>query len=83
MRGEFLRGHDAGRGVDSGRVFGTFQGDELRSHKHDLSRLASYHDDGGGGYSLRTEGSETEETGFFGGNETRPRNVAMLFCVKF
>jgi hypothetical protein len=31
-RGEFTRGYDDGRGVDSGCVFGTHQGDTLRDH---------------------------------------------------
>lgn len=34
LRGEFIRGWDDGRGVDSGRVFATFQGDLLGSHNH-------------------------------------------------
>ncbi|MDU7840342.1 MAG: phage tail protein [Pantoea sp.] len=34
LRGEFIRGWDDGRGVDSGRSIFSFQADELRSHNH-------------------------------------------------
>lgn len=34
LRGEFLRGWDDGRGVDSGRVIKTSQSDETKSHYH-------------------------------------------------
>ena len=34
MRGEFIRGFDNGRGVDSGRSIGTFQTAENNSHSH-------------------------------------------------
>lgn len=33
-RGMFLRGFDAGRGVDPGRAFASFQDDEIDSHNH-------------------------------------------------
>ncbi|AIX32965.1 tail collar domain protein [Synechococcus phage ACG-2014f] len=34
LRGEFIRGFDNGRGVDSGRAILTAQGDEFESHTH-------------------------------------------------
>ena len=37
MRGEFPRGWDDARGVDSGRVFGAFQGGLLPSHTHTMA----------------------------------------------
>ena len=37
LRGEFIRGWDAGRGVDPGRGFATFEGDSFRSHKHGIT----------------------------------------------
>lgn len=36
-RGEFIRGLDNGRGIDSGRVLGSNQSDEFRSHGHTAS----------------------------------------------
>lgn len=37
LRGEFVRGWDDGRGVDSGRALGSSQADELASHGHNAS----------------------------------------------
>jgi len=34
LRGQFIRGWDAGRGLDSGRNFGTSQTDAFKSHTH-------------------------------------------------
>jgi microcystin-dependent protein len=82
LRGEFIRGWDAGRGVDSGRSFGSAQADELKSHNHTVTTL-------GGASAVRPEdvgagnvGSKTSTTSSTGGNETRPRNIAMLYCIK-
>lgn len=36
LRGEFIRGWDDGRGVDTGRVFGSAQTDEFQSHTHSV-----------------------------------------------
>ena len=34
LRGEFIRGWDDGRGLDTGRAFGSYQGDQLQEHRH-------------------------------------------------
>ena len=91
MRGEFLRGHDAGRGADSGRVFGASQGDSFRRHDHSgvlgkstsgRRRVTSFLEIGDD--TLHATGNNTtDKTYKKGGDETRPRNLAMLFCVKF
>lgn len=81
LRGEFVRGWDDGRGVDAGRGFGSWQADELREHSHSFKEY--YNDvcyDGGGTSPTRNRDAETGSTG---GNETRPRNRAMLACIKF
>ena len=44
MRGEFPRGWDDGRGVDSGRSFGSAQLDQMQSHDH-FSGMASNNDE--------------------------------------
>jgi len=36
MRGEFARGWDDGRGVDTGRAFGSAQDDAMQGHRHDF-----------------------------------------------
>jgi microcystin-dependent protein len=37
LRGEFMRGWDDSRGVDSGRGFGSFQADEFEAHNHNYT----------------------------------------------
>ena len=88
MRGEFPRGWDDGRGVDSWRSFGTAQGDELKSHRHDVN--AELPDNGGpngrpmwAGRRLNNTTNLFGRTQFTGGDETRPRNIALLACIKF
>lgn len=82
LRGEFVRGWDDARGVDGGRAIGSVQSDELRSHTHSGSTLGVLGtgpiEDGQGNpnWSLSS-------IGYTGGSETRPRNVALLACIKF
>lgn len=39
LRGEFIRGLDAGRGVDAGRTLGSAQDDAFQGHWHAISSL--------------------------------------------
>jgi len=84
LRGEFIRGWDAGRGIDSGRTFGTAQSDAFEAHNHNVSWTAA---EGGSGAGSRVEnynaGYNNRVTETVGdANETRPRNIAMLYCIK-
>jgi len=91
LRGEFVRGWDNGRGVDSGRSFASSQAYAVESHQHavpsgrnwitdpvgtdgtvDASHLVSPYD----------RNVATEAVQAYGGTETRPRNIAMLYCIK-
>lgn len=88
LRGEFLRGADKGRGVDSGRVVGSAQGDLTKAHKHDVQRPAiTVNESFAGGSTLHgkelTGFDGNSNTSFSGGGETRPRNVAMVPCIKY
>lgn len=83
-RGEFLRGWDHGRGVDAGRSIGSSQADEFRSHTHVNSpaiMLNSTPGTGGNAWSAGNQG-QVAVTGVAGGIETRPRNVAVMWCIK-
>lgn len=89
LRGEFMRGWDDGKGTDSGRTFGSFQDHQLQLHSHlesynvdspgqDQAGSGSGDNDGVGSKQTATSGS----TGNFG-TETRPRNIALLACIKY
>lgn len=84
-RGEFMRGLDDGRGVDSARVIGSAQAGEIQSHSHttgqyvqDLSGVEA--NQGAGTANQAALRSGTAATG---GTETRPRNRAYLACIKY
>lgn len=80
LRGEFIRGADLGKGVDSGRVFGSGQLDELKAHTH---KYAGNSGGSAAGFSvLDYDNALNFETTSTGGSETRPRNVALLPCIK-
>lgn len=96
LRGEFVRGWDNGRGVDNGRGFATAQAGDTAPHNHINGVTAYTNGDGVGPYgSISGQPATTYHSGTSGstgtygmtsttgGTETRPRNVAMLFCIKF
>ena len=85
LRGEFLRGWDDGRGIDSGRAFGSAQADELKSHSHIITTYASFAGTTAspGTYPAQNAFWNNVSTGSTGGTETRPRNIALLACIKF
>jgi len=84
LRGEFLRGWDDGRGVDSGRAFGSSQGDLFKSHSHTFgvwqATTNTAHNGAGTG---STHYQSTQSVSSVGGTETRPRNIALLACIKY
>ncbi|GAA8966806.1 hypothetical protein HpSP79_12840 [Helicobacter pylori] len=46
LRGEFIRGWDDGRGVDTGHLFGSAQADAVREHYHGIGYISPNNDDG-------------------------------------
>ena len=89
LRGEFIRGFDAGRGVDIGRVFGSWQVDEFKTHNHNVTGLIKDYSSTLWGYTGATNNVIWKInmvggiTSFSGGNETRPRNIAMNYIIKY
>jgi microcystin-dependent protein len=89
-RGEFLRGWDHGRGIDAGRGIGTYQLGQNEAHTHTFSRVPVFGNTGGtnaGGIGA-DNGSLSGNSNFAsylnasGGNEARPRNLAVMWCIK-
>lgn len=85
LRGEFIRGWDNGRGIDSGREFGNWQEGEFKAHTHQIPRK-----DGSWGlgalkptYVSGDSGCSDATSYSTGGSETRPRNIALLPCIKY
>lgn len=105
LRGEFIRGWDNGRGIDVGRVFGSFQKGSLISFD-DSARNAIMGMWGGNfsangsrdnlGYDSSFDLGPVSAANYIEGvnfssqastlgqaGATRPRNVALLYCIKF
>jgi len=88
LRGEFVRGWDNGRGVDSGRAIRSTQGDDFKSHNHSNNSVGNHtHSYQKGGQGTGASGGSTGVHDFnsnanTGGTETRPRNIALMYCVK-
>ena len=106
LRGEFVRGWDDGRGIDSGRTLGSAQGDAIRnitgkidSGKNSALQLFDYIEPTGA-FGVEKSWKQWTSEGS-GGNdnipraitfdassvvptapENRPRNIALLACIK-
>ena len=77
MRGEFMRGWDDARGVDSGRGFGSAQAEATRLPSATVLQ-------GTGGMLLDASAGAAFAFSYAAqGAETRPRNIAMLACIKY
>ena len=110
LRGEFIRGWDNSRGIDSGRSFATSQADQNESHTHSVTDPNHSHTQrglalsGGSGsvaitlgsgqsYQIGYSGQQSSVTtgtsstgislGTSGGTEARPRNVSLMYIIKF
>jgi microcystin-dependent protein len=113
LRGEFLRGLDSGRGVDTGRTLGSAQAAAMLNHTHSgttdtqgahthsvnswvgstgsatglMVANAMSFEAGTGRIAVQSAGAHahnmtTGNPSAGGGTETRPRNVALLVCIK-
>ena len=118
LRGEFIRGLDDGRGVDSGRSLGSSQAQSYQSHNHGINDPGHGHSVNDPGHSHSVPANSGNEQNVINGcgfayeggavgtshngtgisingnttgisvansgtTETRPRNVALLACIKY
>ncbi|MFS2095319.1 phage tail protein [Pseudomonas sp. Pseusp11] len=95
-RGEFLRGWDHGRGVDGGRTIGSYQVDTLQNITGTFDGYLDI-TTAGGAFTLSnmsTSSTPLNQKGAYHGvyfdaskvartsAETRPRNLAVMWCIK-
>jgi microcystin-dependent protein len=94
LRGEFVRGWDNGAGVDAGRTLGSSQTDAFQGHRHSIRASVPANTANAGavdaGTSLEFRSDLVTDPTTDGTNgtprtssETRPRNVALLACIKY
>lgn len=92
LRGNFIRGFDDSRGIDSGRTIGSLQTDAMQGHFHSLAVINGVN----AGASGRTDANQSTNVTATGSPitdgtngtprtaaETRPRNIALLACIKY
>ena len=84
LRGVFIRGLDSGRGLDVGRLFGSYQNDAIGSHNHSLTfPLTNEAGSGSVASGSAYESDYTVSTAYYGASETRPKNVALVPIIKY
>jgi len=93
LRGEFIRGWDDARGIDASRAFGSAQADGIRaSTVAGIARTYYSGQSATGEFSWAGGAGELASNAAQGGDyqinlgsapDTRPRNVALLACIKF
>jgi len=72
LRGEFVRGWDDGRGVDSGRGFASFQDQDNVSHAHNFSDITATHFHGGNTGNVSNDHSHNYQSPFDNNTPMRP-----------
>ncbi|MBE7438405.1 MAG: phage tail protein [Spirochaetales bacterium] len=94
LRGRFMRGLDdmgtgaAGNDPDGVRAVGAAQADAFANHNHntayDYQRFVGGAGNGAAIIAIfgAVDGSATLTMNNTGGNETRPKNVALIFCMR-
>lgn len=96
LRGEFIRGLDQGRGVDPGRTLGSAQMDALQNITGNFFVPTAVNPTAGGAFAKTNESSNSQGASNTGSritfdasrvartaDETRPRNVALNFIIKY
>lgn len=87
VRGEFIRAWDNGKGIDIGRLLGSYQTHAYERHRHDTylydSGSGNGNNDWATGMHNSRSGEQIHKTGFDGGTETRPRNIAWMICIYY
>ena len=96
LRGEFMRGWDDARGIDGSRAFGSAQVDQMEAHNHALrgnsgggihvlfgqTDVIAGIQNFGGGFS-NSQATIQNTGGTSNSSENRPRNIALLACIKY
>jgi hypothetical protein len=83
-RGLFVRALDLGRGIDIGRVLGSYQADQVGSHTHQTPLNINF---GGSGFPAFETGAPEQKQNYESlpnlpaGSETRPKNTSAILCI--
>jgi len=81
LRGYFVRGTGTNSDGTASGTFAAKQADELKSHTHTYTFKSTTGGSSAGG-DPNSITNTSVNTGATGGTETRPRNIAMFYCIK-
>ena len=82
LRGYFVRGSGTNSDGTVSGGFGNKQADEFKAHTHTVIQTIDQNGGFDSGAGRPRYGGSSTNTGSTGGTETRPRNIAMLYCIK-
>ena len=91
-RGQFSRFFDDAAGIDSGRVLGSLQADDFKSHTHAWSTVLATASSNSNGTATPTTSATNLVFNYnpmaginavTGGTETRPKNMALMGIIKY
>ena len=80
LRGYFVRGSGTNSDGTASGTFGAKQADAFKAHTHTVDNIVLVGGYQGSGSGL--VGRSPANSGSTGGTETRPKNIAMLYCIK-
>ncbi len=86
LRGQFLRGLDTTGKIDPegvSRKLGSYQADEFKAHNHTYQEVTSQKAWSGSSDTVGDDRTSKRNTSTAGGSETRPKNVAVNFMIKY
>jgi microcystin-dependent protein len=83
LRGYFVRGTGTNSDGTVSGAFGAKQTDEFKSHNHNISVLGIVGGTNPGVQDAIQNSTQSYTTTNTGGTETRPRNIALLYCIKY
>lgn len=82
LRGYFVRGAGTNSDGTASGTFGAKQADAFKSHNHTVVQTIDNQGSYDSGSGRPRYGGSGDVTGSTGSTETRPRNIAMLYCIK-
>jgi microcystin-dependent protein len=83
LRGYFVRGTGTNSDGTVSGAFGAKQTDEFKSHNHNISVLGIAGGSLPGVTDANQNSTQSYATTNTGSTETRPRNIALLYCIKY
>ena len=82
LRGYFVRGSGTNSDNTASGTFGAKQADDFKAHTHNTIQTIDQNGGFDSGAGRARYGGSATASSSAGGTETRPKNIAMLYCIK-